>query len=83
MAATMKIDKAFKKAKYLIWNMPVKMNQATGMDMKISRIPTPAKKNDPVLILSQKKTKTRLKIASKASQMTILTKTSKIREPIK
>ncbi len=76
MAATTNNANAFNVAKYLIWNTTVKMNQAMGIEKKISNNPTNARNQDRVLTRSQKKMKAKLNNASMASLVTMFRMTS-------
>mmetsp|Transcript_5679 Transcript_5679/g.12391 ORF Transcript_5679/g.12391 Transcript_5679/m.12391 type:complete len:91 (-) Transcript_5679:1389-1661(-) len=76
IAATTKMASEFNVAKYLIWKMTVKMNQATGIEKKISKSPTNARNQLRVLRRIQRKTKTKLKIARVASLVTMFKITS-------
>ena len=67
MAATTNRARAFNVAKYLIWKTTVKMNQAMGMEKKISNNPTNAKNQELVLTNSQKKMKAKENKANMAS----------------
>ena len=71
MAATTNRARELRVAKYLICKTTVKINQATGMEKKISSNPIHAKNHDFVFTRSHKNTKASEKSANIASWVTM------------